>query len=94
MKNPASPAPSALAVQVGGGHYKDRAIQPVEYTEMNNLSFLEGCVVKRITRWRDKAGFEDLEKAKHEIDLLIELETRKRSQQAANQATAPTKKRA
>lgn len=66
--------PSALDVQMGGGHYKQKAIQPVEYIQANNLNFLEGCVVKRITRWRDKGGFEDLQKIKHEIDLLIELE--------------------
>lgn len=64
-----------LDVQVGGGHYKGKRIQPVEYIAANNLNFLEGCIVKRITRWRDKGkGFEDLEKIKHEIDLLIEME--------------------
>lgn len=67
-----------LDVQVGGGHYKTKAIQPVEYIHANNLGFLEGCIVKRITRWRDKPQFknrfEDLEKIKHEVDLLIELE--------------------
>lgn len=70
---------SALDVQVAGGHYKTKRIQPVEYIAANNLNFLEGCVVKRITRWRDKPAnerFEDLEKIKHEIDLLIEMEKR------------------
>lgn len=66
--------PSALDVQVGGGHYKKLKIQPVEFTHANNLTFLEGCVVKRICRWRDKAGIEDLKKIKHEIDLIIQLE--------------------
>lgn len=70
----AIPAPSALAVQVGGQHYKSKGIQPVEYIAANNLNFLEGCIVKRITRWRDKDGFTDLEKIKHEVDLLIEME--------------------
>ena len=68
-----------LDVQVGGNHYKGKKIQPVEYIHVNNLTFLEGCVVKRITRWRDKRGtqgFEDLLKIKHEIDLIIELEGR------------------
>lgn len=65
----------ALKRQVGGGHYKGKKIQPVEYIHANNLNFLEGCIVKRITRWRDKgAGFEDLEKIKHEVDLLIDME--------------------
>ena len=73
----APPVPtSALDVQVAGGHYKGKRIQPVEYIAANNLSFLEGCVVKRITRWREKDGFQDLEKIKHEIDLIIEMEKR------------------
>jgi len=64
----------ALDIQVGGEHYKNKPIQPVEYIHANNLSFLEGCIVKRITRWRDKNGLEDLMKIKHEVDLLIALE--------------------
>lgn len=74
---PAIAAKSALDVQVAGGHYKTKRIQPVEYITANNLTFLEGCIVKRITRWRDKSAadrFEDLEKIKHEVDLLIEME--------------------
>jgi hypothetical protein len=67
---------SALKTQIAGRHYKDLKIQPVEYIHANKLTFLEGCVVKRITRWRDKDGFQDLLKIKHEIDLIIELETR------------------
>jgi len=67
-------AQDALSGQVGGTHYKDRKIQPVEFIHANNLGFLEGCIVKRITRWRDKNGLEDLEKIKHEVDLLIAME--------------------
>jgi hypothetical protein len=69
--------PNALDVQVAGSHYKSKRIQPVEYIHANGLSFLEGCIVKRITRWRDKPSserFEDLEKIKHEVDLLISME--------------------
>jgi hypothetical protein len=66
---------SALSVQVGGDHYKDLAIQPVKYNHANKLPFIEGCVVKYVTRWRDKGGLADLEKAKHFLDLLIELES-------------------
>jgi hypothetical protein len=65
---------SPMEVQIAGSHYKGKRIQPVEYIHANNLNFLEGCIVKRITRWRDKDGFQDLEKIKHEIDLLIEME--------------------
>jgi len=67
----------ALDRQIGGGHYKDRAIQPIEYIHANGLPFIEGSVVKYITRWRDKGGVQDLEKIKHYVDLLIELERRK-----------------
>lgn len=65
---------SALDEQPGGDHYKDRAIQPVEYIHANHLDFFEGNVIKYITRWRTKGGLQDLEKAKHYIDLLMELE--------------------
>lgn len=64
---------TALDTQIGGEHYKKYAIQPVEFITKNKLGFLEGCVIKRICRYEDKNGLEDLKKAKHEIDLLIEL---------------------
>ena len=64
----------ALDVQVSGNHYKDLAIQPVEYIFANNIGYFEGNVIKYVSRWRDKGGIADLEKAKHYIDLLIELE--------------------
>ena len=67
----------ALLKQVGGSHYKDKAIQPIEYIHANKMGFCEGNVVKYITRWREKNGVADLEKAKHYIELLIELETKK-----------------
>tara|TARA_R110000765_G_scaffold281888_1_gene379147 strand:- start:178 stop:408 length:231 start_codon:yes stop_codon:yes gene_type:complete len=65
---------SALDVQVGGAHYRSSAIQPITYIHANKLSFIEGSIVKYITRWRDKGGVQDLEKIKHYVDLLIELE--------------------
>ena len=64
---------SALDTQIAGSHYKNMKIQPVKFIEANGLSFLEGCIVKRICRWRNKDGIQDLEKIKHEVDLLIEL---------------------
>ena len=67
---------AALDTQVGGDHYKTSSIQPVEYIHANNIPFIEGCVIKYVSRWRSKGGVADLEKAKHFIDLLIELETR------------------
>ena len=65
---------SALNDQVGGGHYKDKAIQPIEYIHANGLGFIEGSVVKYITRWREKNGVEDIKKIIHYCELLLELE--------------------
>jgi len=59
---------------IGGDHYRQGGIQPIEYIHANSLSFCEGNVVKYITRWRHKDGLKDLEKAKHYIELLMELE--------------------
>lgn len=67
---------SSLNVQIDGSHYKSLAIQPVQYIHSNNIGYFEGNVIKYVTRWRDKGGIADLEKAKHYIDLLIELETK------------------
>lgn len=65
---------NALQDQVGGGHYKDLKIQPVEYIHANSIGFLEGSVIKYVTRWKHKNGVEDLKKARHFLDLLIQLE--------------------
>lgn len=70
--NPLNSSP--LDKQVGGQHYKDLKIQPVEYIHANKIPFCEGNVIKYVSRWRDKGGIADLEKAKHFIELLIELE--------------------
>lgn len=64
----------ALDVQVGGGHYKDMPIQPIEFTHKNGLNFCQGNIIKYVTRYKHKNGLEDLKKAKHYIDLLIQLE--------------------
>lgn len=65
---------SALDTQEGGDHYKSLKIQPVEYIHANNIGYFEGCVIKYVTRWRAKNGLEDLRKAIHFIELLMELE--------------------
>lgn len=64
----------ALDVQVGGSHYKNLKIQPVEYIRANNIGYFEGNVIKYITRWKDKNGVEDLKKVIHYTQLLIEFE--------------------
>lgn len=65
---------SPLDTQVAGDHYKKLKIQPVEYIHANNIGYFEGNVIKYVSRWRDKNGTTDLEKAKHYLELLIELE--------------------
>jgi len=65
----------ALDIQIGGNHYKDAAIQPVEFILFNRLGFLEGCIIKRVYR-HDKPsgkGIEDLRKVIHEAQLLAKL---------------------
>lgn len=67
---------SALDVQVGGDHYKKYKIQPMEYSMANGLDACQHTAIKYLTRFRDKGGIADLEKAKHCIDLLIEFENK------------------
>jgi hypothetical protein len=66
---------SALDTQVGGNHYREGGIQPIQYIEANNLQFLEASVVKRVTRHNRPTGKgrQDIEKAIHELQLLLEL---------------------
>jgi hypothetical protein len=64
----------AIHTQVAGSHYKDMPIQPVEFIHANALGYFEGNVIKYISRWRKKGGMDDLRKAKHYVELLIELE--------------------
>ena len=65
--------PSANDVQISGTHYKDKAIQPWDYVVANNLGYLEGNIVKYVSRWKDKGGMDDLKKARHYLDKLIEV---------------------
>ena len=60
--------------QIGGDHYKKYSIQPVEFIMENNLDYCQANVIKYITRFRDKNGVEDLRKAKHYVEMLIEFE--------------------
>jgi hypothetical protein len=64
----------SLQHQEGGAHYKSMKIQPIEYIHANGLGFCEGAIVKYVSRHRSKNGKEDLLKARHFIDLLIDLE--------------------
>jgi hypothetical protein len=58
--------------QIGGSHYRDMAIQPSEFINKNKLQFAEGNAIKYICRHASKGEAQDLEKAKHYIDMIIE----------------------
>ena len=76
--NPEAKLLDALNVQVGGNHYKKYKIQPIEYAMANDLNYCQANAVKYTTRYRDKGGVEDLRKAIHNLEILIELESRDR----------------
>lgn len=65
-------AKNALTKQEGGSHYKNMAIQPVEFITANDLGFLEGNVIKYICRHHAKNGAEDIKKAIHYCELLLQ----------------------
>lgn len=65
---------SALDTQIGGDHYKGMPIQPMEFSMANGLDACQHTIIKYVTRFREKGGVQDLEKAKHVIDMLIEFE--------------------
>jgi hypothetical protein len=58
--------------QEGGDHYQNKAIQPWDYIISNNIGYLEGNVIKYVSRWKEKHGLQDLKKARHYLDKLIE----------------------
>ena len=70
---------SALETQVGGKHYKQFKIQPVEFIHINRLGYIVGNIIKYVCRYRFKNGVEDLRKARHYIDMLIEQEVKEDS---------------
>lgn len=63
----------ALEKQEGGNHYKQYAIQPIEFIFKNNIGFIEGNVIKYVCRHKEKNGKQDLQKAIHYLEMLIEL---------------------
>jgi hypothetical protein len=60
--------------QEGGSHYKKMAIQPIDFIYFNEIPFIEGNIIKYILRHKKKNGLEDLKKAKHYLEILIEKE--------------------
>lgn len=70
---------AANDIQHGGTHYKGKAIEPWDYIAANNIGFFDGNAIKYLSRWRERGGIEDLKKAGHYIQKLIEIETAKGS---------------
>ena len=68
------PQKGANGKQVAGSHYSDKEIQPWDFIYANNLGYFEGNCVKYVSRWKDKGGIDDLKKAIHYLEKLIELE--------------------
>jgi hypothetical protein len=68
---------SASERQIDGNHYSKLKIQPMEYALQNDLNYGQSNAIKYITRYKDKNGIEDLKKAIHCIELLIEFEEKK-----------------
>jgi hypothetical protein len=59
--------------QIGGSHYKEGAIQPWDYIAANSIGYFEGNIIKYVSRWKQKGGVDDLRKAQHYLEKLIEL---------------------
>ena len=70
--------PRANEQQIGGAHYAVKAIQPWDFIVANNIGYLEGNIIKYISRWKDKNGIEDLKKAQHYLQKLIETHDKER----------------
>jgi hypothetical protein len=65
---------NAINKQIGGDHYKDFAIMPIEYITKNKLDFCEGNIVKYISRHKLKGKAEDIRKVIHYAELILKLE--------------------
>ena len=64
----------ANSIQIGGDHYKSKGIQPWDFIAANDLDYFQGNVIKYVTRFREKNGIQDLEKAQHYLQKLIDIE--------------------
>lgn len=67
----------ALETQIGGNHYKDMNIQPLEFIMANNMPYCEANIIKYVCRYKSKNGLQDLLKARHYLDILIEHDQRR-----------------
>lgn len=79
---------SANDRQIGGEHYKGKAIEHWDIVAQHNLDYFQGQITKYVMRWKKKGGVQDLQKAKHFLDKYIELEEGKAELKYAMQAQA------
>ena len=70
----------ALKHQVGGTHYQKLAIQPAEIFDAAHIPAMPAIAIRYVVRWRDKGGLEDLQKARHCLQIQVELEQRRMAQ--------------
>jgi len=73
--------PMVDSSQIGGTHYVSKTIQPWDFIVANKLGYLEGNVIKYVSRYQEKGGLEDLRKAKHYLEKLLEVKTNERIQE-------------
>ena len=66
--------PKPLDTQVGGTHYKDFPIQPIEFIQKNKLNFCEGSIIKYVCRHHNKGGEQDIRKVIHYCELLLQMD--------------------
>ena len=74
MKDMTGSTPSPKSTQVGGTHYSEMKIQPIDFITANELGYMEGNIIKYVCRYKSKNGVEDLKKAQHYLQMLIEQE--------------------
>lgn len=68
----------AIDTQIGGSHYKDMAMQPIELITALRCSFIQGCIIKYISRYKAKNGAQDIKKCIHYAQLAIQLGDKRR----------------
>lgn len=87
---------SANDEQIGGRHYIEKPFQPWDYIVGNKLGYLEGNIIKYVSRYKDKNGLEDLIKASHYLDKLIEVtrNEQKRISEVTVSASSPSREEA
>ena len=64
----------ARSTQIGGDHYSKMKIQPIDFITQNQLTFIQGNIIKYVCRYKDKNGLQDLKKAQHYLNMLLEIE--------------------